>query len=84
LEEAFDLSIEGIATDDLFVCFDKRIVFRVDCVDCNLAARGIPFPENLKKILLIFTISVLDFGWQIGFFVKLRSSGASSVRRPTR
>ena len=51
-EEAFDLSIEGIATYDLFVCFEKRTVFRVDCVDCNLAARGIrePFLLYLGRI----------------------------------
>src|SRR6476620_423144 len=71
-EEVFDLSIERIVTYDLFVRFEKSTVFRVDCVDCNLAARGIPFPENLKKIpfhQLVqcgahIHISALDFGWQ--------------------
>ena len=71
-EEAFDLNIEGIATYDLFVRFKKSTVFRVDCVDCNLAARGIPFPKTSRRFfsiswfsaLFIFIISVLDFGWQ--------------------
>jgi len=49
-EKAFNLSIERFATYDLFVRFEKSTVLRVDCADCNLAVRGIPFPENLKKI----------------------------------